>query len=208
MNTFIRIESVKANQADYLYHKQQIHGQNFACAGRLWMSEFDEIKRNLIEPQARAHKLAPSELDAEHFPRKADGTNLFLLALSQKGAGGNGDWEAFRGAMDKYIFTDATKKRMDDEVTKKLMRKLVEDYKGTGMTQEGVFFEETKSGLQLFLLRHLHYVIFGLDPFDDEKMEIIDDLHYDASSAAYHLKVRVCIFIRVVVAYYCVCVCF
>jgi hypothetical protein len=79
------IESLKANSADYIYHKYLIHGENFACAGGLWMSNFEVIKENLIEPQALAFKLAPSELDKDHLPR----SNLpheqmtFLLTLSQ-----------------------------------------------------------------------------------------------------------------------------
>ena len=39
-------------------------------------------------------------------------------------------------------------------------------------------------------MRYLHYVLLGLDPFDDQKMEDIISLHYDTPSAAYYLKVR------------------
>lgn len=154
------------------------------------MSGFNEVKKNLIEPQARTFKLAPSQLDQEHLPHSADGRLLFLLSLSQRGASGNGDWEAYRAAFEDYItHTEETKLRVNDETTKKLMEKLVGDYKKTGLKKEGEFFDNNDSGIQDFLLRYLHYVLFGLDPFDDEKMGIINDYHYDSRSAAFYLKV-------------------
>lgn len=191
INFFVTyIQSIRANQADYLYHKRLAHGENFVCAGGVWMSGFNEVKKNLIEPQARAFKLAPSQLDKEHLPRSDDGRLLFLLGLSQRGATGNGDWEAYRAAFEDYItHTEETKLRVNDETTKKLMDKLVADYKKTGLKKEGEFFENNDSGIQDFLLRYLHYVLLGLDPFDDEKMGILNDYHYDSRSAAYYLNI-------------------
>ena len=183
-------ESIRANKADYLYHKRVAHGENFVCAGGVWMSNFNEVKKNLIEPQARAFKLAPSELDQEHLPRTVDGRLLFLLGLSQRGAAGNGDWEAYRAAFEDYItHTEETKLRMNDETTKKLMDKLVSDYKDTGLQKEGEFFDNSDTGIQDYLLRYLHYVLMGLDPFDEEKMTILKEHHYDTSSAGYYLRV-------------------
>lgn len=155
------------------------------------MSNFHEIKKNLIEPQARGFKLAPSQLDSEHLPARPDGGLLFLLSLSQRGAGGNGDWEAYRAAFEDHItHNEETRLRMNDETTKTLLDKLTADYKNAGMKKEGAFFDDTDSGIHGYLLRYLHYVLFGLDPFDDQKMEDINSLHYDTSSAAYYLKVR------------------
>ncbi len=154
------------------------------------MASFDDIKKNLTEPQARAYKLAPSELDKEHLPKKPDGTLLFLLSLSQRGAAGNGDWEAYRHAFEDYVTNaEDAKLRLNDETTEKLMERIVADYKNTGMLKKGKFFDDNDAGLQDYLLRYLHYVLFGLDPFDEEKMGEINSLHYDRSSAAYYLKV-------------------
>lgn len=155
------------------------------------MSDFEEVKKNLIEPQARAFKLAPSELDRDHLPASNFGGRFnFLLSLSQKGAGGNGDWEAYRAAVEDYItHTEETRLRMNDDTVKKLRDKLVEDYKSTNMQNNGDFFENDESGLHDFLLKYLHYVFFGLDPFDESLMAPLNTLHYDSSSAAYHLHV-------------------
>jgi hypothetical protein len=81
-----------------LHHKR--------AAGGVWLGEFQELERALTEPQARGFKLASSALDPEHLPNASvGGRNVFLLSLSQKGAGGNhGDWEAFRrAAMEDHI---------------------------------------------------------------------------------------------------------
>lgn len=155
------------------------------------MSDFEEVKKNLIEPQARACKLAPSELDRAHLPASNFGGRFnFLLSLSQKGAGGNGDWEAYRAAVDDYITNPVdTQPRMNDDTAKKLFDKLVKDYKGSNMQNEGKFFDDDETGLKDFLLRYLHYVLFGLDPFDESLMAPLNTLHYDSSSAAYHLHV-------------------
>ena len=163
------------------------------------MSDFEEVKKNLIEPQARAYKLAPSELDREHLPASNFGGRFnFLLSLSQQGAGGNGDWEAFRGAVNDYITnTEETKLRMNDDTTKKLYDQLVKDYKGSNCKTDGMFFEDDESGLQDFLLKYLHYVLFGLNPFDESLMVPLNTLHYDSASAAYHLHVSsILIFVK------------
>ena len=176
----------------YLYHKRLIHGENFVCAGGVWMSNFDDVRRNLTDPQARAYKLAPSELDREHLPRKLDGSLLFLLSLSQKGAGGNGDWEAYRAAFEDFItHSEDTKLRLNDATSEKLMKRVVADYKNTGMQKKGKFFDDPDSGLQDFLLRYIHYVLLGIDPFDEAKIEEINSLHYDRASAAYYLQVSI-----------------
>lgn len=154
------------------------------------MSDFNEVKKNLIEPQARTFLLAPTKMDPKVVPRKPNGDLTMLINLSQKGAGGNGDWEAYRAAFEEYITTDKdTLRRMKgDETTRKLMEKLLENYKKTGMKTKGKFFDDDDYGLQDFILKYLHYVLFGLDPFDSALMKELDDLHYDRKSAAYYLK--------------------
>ena len=183
-------EAVRANKADFIYRKRIIHGENFVCAGGIWMCEFGEIKKNLIQPQARAFKLGSCELDHEHIPRKPDGSILFLLSLSQKGAAGEGSWEAYRAAFEDYITdTKESKIRMNDTTVEKLYHALGVGYKKNGMQKDGDFFDDDRSGINDFLLRYLHYVLLGIDPFDEEKFAIIRNLHYDSPSAVYYLKV-------------------
>ena len=189
------LESKDANGPEYLHRKRLTFGENFVCAGGVWMSGYETVKENLIQPQARAFKLAPSELDQEHLPRKADdGSLTFLLALSQKGAGGDGRWEAYRSAFEDYVSeTEETMLRNNgDETTKKLFDKLQEDYQKSEKTRGCAFFTDNDTGLQDFLLRYLHYVLLGLDPTDDAEMEELNHLHYDRLSAAYFLKVCSC----------------
>jgi len=155
------------------------------------MSGYEDVKKNLVEPQARTFRLAPSQLDKEHLPQKDDGSLTFLLAISQKGAGGDGRWEAYRSAFEDYVSeTEETLLRMNgDETTQKLFDKLQEEYKQSDKKTEGVFFQDNDTGLQDFLLRYLHYVLFGLDPLDDAIMEELNHLHYDRLSAAYYLNI-------------------
>ena len=164
------------------------------------MSNFEVIKKTLIEPQSKAYKLGPLQLDKNHLPRSnlPHGRMTFLLSLSQKGAGGNGDWEAFRGAVNDYItHPDYTKPRMNDGTVKKLMEKLVADYKNTGVKNPGDdFFKDYNSGLLDFLIKYLHYVLFGLDPFDPEIMEPLKTFHYESSSVNYYIKVSNSTYVR------------
>lgn len=190
---------MKCNKATYLHYKQLVHGDNFVCADGLWMCKFDDIKRNLIEPQARAFKLAPSPLDKQHLPRSnlPHKRLIFLLSLSQEGAGGNGDWEAYRGAVNDYITNPKTViPRMKDPVVQKLKDQLVADYKRSADSEDGAskeagtdFFTDVDSGLLDFLLKYLHFVLFGLDPFDKEIVEPMKALHYREKSAAFYLQV-------------------
>jgi len=157
------------------------------------MADFYEIKNNLIEPQARAFKLAPLELDQKRLPcNNIDGRFTFLLSLSQKGAGGTGDWEAYRACVEDHItHSEETSLRLNDDTTKKLIDGLVADYKATGMG--GEFFTDNDRGksstLKDFILRYFHYVLFGIDPDDKEKIQVLNEFHYHSASAAYHIKV-------------------
>mmetsp|Transcript_7665 Transcript_7665/g.11483 ORF Transcript_7665/g.11483 Transcript_7665/m.11483 type:complete len:459 (+) Transcript_7665:67-1443(+) len=183
-------QSIGANKGAYLYRKRLIHGPNFVCAGGVWLSQYPDVKKNLLEPQARAFKLAPSQLRKSVLPASNFGHRFnFLLSLSQRGAGGNGDWEAYRMCMEHTLFAEKTSLRLKDETSKALVQKLAEDYQTTSFGQEPSFYTDNNSGLKDFLARYLHYVIFGLDPFDEAIMKEIKTLHYDMLSATYHLAV-------------------
>ena len=118
----------------------------------------------------------------------------FFLSLSQEGAGGNGDWEAFRGCVNDTIFTKDTELRAQDGTSKKLIEKLTSDYKQANCAkdEDGVaaFFGSNESGLNDFLLRYLHYVVFGINPFDESIMNQLRDFHYGGGgSAGPHLHI-------------------
>ena len=183
-------QSVAANKGSYLYRQRLIHGPNFVCAGGVWLSQYSDVKKNLLEPQARAFKLAPAQLRKSVLPASNFGHRFnFLLSLSQRGAGGNGDWEAYRLCMEDTLFAEKTSLRLKDETSKALIQNLAEDYQATSFGQGRSFYTDNNSGLKDFLARYLHYVIFGLDPFDEAIMKEIKTLHYDMISAAYHIAV-------------------
>ncbi|KAL7562136.1 hypothetical protein ACA910_016695 [Epithemia clementina (nom. ined.)] len=183
-------QGVRGNEGPYLYRKRRIHGENFVCAGGVWMCNFHDIKRLLVEPQARTFMLASSALDPQHQPMiRERGRNVMLLSLSQRGAGGNGDWEAFRGALEDYIFnTEDAMLRSKDDTTQRLFDQLGNDYKTSNQGRKKTFFTSQEFGLLPFLLKYLHYVFLGIDPTDESLISELIDFHYDNQSAAYHLK--------------------
>lgn len=189
---FSIIQGVRANQATYLYRKYRVHGPNFCCASGVWISDYKSVQTNLLEPQGRAMKLAPSSLDGAHLPHgnlEGDGRLTFLLALSQKDAGGDGSYEGFRKAFEDYITNSkGTMERLNDDVTKGIVDKMVQEYRKMGGYESRKFFKDNDVGLMDFLLKYLHYVLFGLDPNDSEVMNTLNKLHYDSMSASYYLK--------------------
>ena len=192
---FSIIQGVRANQATYLYRKYKVFGTNFCCAGGVWISDFQSVRSNLLQPQARTKKLAPSTLDGAHLPHvnlEGDGRLTFLLALSQESAGGDGTYEGFRQAFVDFITSSSsTNERLSDGTTQSLLEKMVAEYNDMGGHSSKAFFKDNDLGLHDFILRYLHYVLFGLDPNDDEIMGVLNKLHYDSISATYYLKVCV-----------------
>eukprot|EP00527_Entomoneis_sp_CCMP2396_P007973 CAMPEP_0198151442 /NCGR_PEP_ID=MMETSP1443-20131203/55551_1 /TAXON_ID=186043 /ORGANISM="Entomoneis sp., Strain CCMP2396" /LENGTH=405 /DNA_ID=CAMNT_0043817097 /DNA_START=250 /DNA_END=1467 /DNA_ORIENTATION=+ len=179
-----------ANQVPYLYRKLKANGGDFCCAGGVWLSDFDDIAQALTEPQARSYRLASSLIDPKHIPMIPEhGRNVFLLSLSDKDAGGNGDHEAFRAAMDDFVFNDqiTMERQNNTAICDVLFSKLASDYLEMGHS-DTFFHKDNDRGWKDFLLRYLHYVVFGLDPTDDKIMKPLDKLHNDSASAAYYLK--------------------
>ena len=126
-------------------------------------------------------------LDSNHSPNQdVGGRNLFLLSLSDQEAGGNGDHEAFKKCLQKYLFNDTTTQRQQDAIAKRLLDQLAADYVAMphGMGEE--FFTSDKRGLLRFLVRYLHYVIFGIDPDDEASINLLTTLHYTRNSVLHY----------------------
>lgn len=181
------VEGIIANEPTYLDAKRLAFGSNFCCAGQVVISDFQTIETALTSPQARTWQLGTSILDANHAPNQdVGGRNVLLLSLSDKEASGNSDHAAFRNCM-RYILNDATTKRQRDETSRHLLAQLVADYVEMPHGVGGEFFTNDRRGLMRFIVRYLHYVLFGLDPNDEESMHLLTDLHYTRGSAAYYL---------------------
>jgi hypothetical protein len=136
------------------------------------LGNFEDVERALTSPQARRNILGSSYLDPAHLPDIPDGGRLvFLLALSDEEAGGNGDWEAFRRCLEDYLTNEMSLQRSKDETSARLLEELAKDYKYMDHEPGGDFFKTEKKGLKRFLVRYIHYTLFGLDPDDRTTMD-------------------------------------
>ncbi len=174
----------------YLDAKRLALGPNFCCAGQVVLGEFKTLETALTSPQARTWRLGTSVLDANHAPNQdVGGRNVFLLSLSDAEAGGSDDHEAFRKCMQKYLLNDAATERQRDPTAKRLLAQLGADYAEMPHGLNGEFFTNDKRGWMGFLVRYLHYVLFGLDPDDEESVSLLTKLHYTRMSPVYYLAV-------------------
>lgn len=182
------VEGLIANEPTYLDAKRQALGANFCCAGQVVLSEFQTLETALTSPQARTWRLGTSVLDANQAPNQdVDGRNVFLLALSDAEAGGTGDHETFRNCMQKYVLNQETIERQGDVTAKRLLDQLAADYLAMPHGLGGEFFTNDKCGLMGFMIRYLHYVLFGLNPDDTETVNLLTDLHYTRLSPLHYL---------------------
>jgi cytochrome P450 len=182
------VEGLLANEPTYLNSKQQEFGPNFCCAGQVVLGEFETLEAALTSPQARTWRLGTTILDAQAAPNQdVSGRNLFLLSLSDESAGGNGDHAAFRKCMQNYLLNESASARQQDPIAKGLLNKLAADYRNLPHDRGGTFFTDQQQGLMQFMIRYLHYVMFGLDPNDDESMHLLTDLHYTRLSPTHYI---------------------
>ncbi|HEY9641693.1 MAG TPA: hypothetical protein V6C57_14495 [Coleofasciculaceae cyanobacterium] len=182
------VEGIIANEPTYLDTKRQTFGDTFCCAGQVVMGEFSALETALTSPQARTWRLGTSLLDGSHAPNQDVGErNVFLLSLSDQEAGGNGDHAAFRACMQKYLLNDATTARQHDATARRLLDQLGADYAEMPHGTGGLFFTDVNRGWMGFLVRYLHYVLFGLNPDDHEAIALLTDLHYTRLSPLHYL---------------------
>lgn len=188
--TIALIEGLIANEPTYLHTKRRAFGANFCCAGQVAIGDFATLETALTSPQARDWRLGTAVLDANHSPNQdVGGRNVFLLSLSDRAAGGNGDREAFRKCMQKYLMNDTTTDRQRDAIARRLLDRLAADYAQMPHGAGGAFFTDVKRGWMGFLVRYLHYVIFGINPDDNESIALLTDLHYTRQSPLHYFAV-------------------
>ncbi len=184
------IEGLIANEPTYLQVKRLAFGANFCCAGQVVMGEFDTLEKALTSPQARDWRLGTSVLDANNSPNQdVGGRNLFLLSLSDRETDGSSNHAAFRSCMQKYLLNSAAADRQGDEIARRLLDQLASDYAQMPHGAGGAFFTDVKRGWMGFLVRYLHYVIFGINPDDSESIELLTELHYTRQSPLHYFAV-------------------
>lgn len=189
------VEGVLANIPTYLVDLKAAFGSTFVCAGQVVFADDVSLKRFLTSPQARTTQLGVTMLERDSLPSLDIGERLSLMiVLSEQQEGGNGDFEAFVSAFKKYMFNDAAKARQKDATAKKLLDCLAQDYvemphgRGTrvlGFVEaNGTSFFVGKQGLSFFLVKYLHYVLFGLDPTDEKTMNKLYALLFEGFAGA------------------------
>ncbi|MEG4807478.1 cytochrome 450 [Microcoleus sp. F8-D3] len=184
------IEGLIANEPTYLQIKRLAFGANFCCAGQVVMGEFDTLEKALTSPQARGWRLGTSVLDPDRAPNQdVGGRNLFLLSLSDRETDGSSNHAAFRSCMQKYLFNSATADRQGDEISRRLLLRIAADYAEMSHGAGGAFFTDVKRGWMGFLVRYLHYAIFGINPDDSESIELLTELHYTRQSPLHYFAV-------------------
>ena len=184
------MEGLIANEATYLQVKRLAFGANFCCAGQVVMSEFATLEKALTSPQARGWRLGTSVLDPDSAPNQdVGGRNLFLLSLSDRETDASSHHAAFRSCMQKYLLNSATTDRQGDEIARRLLDRLAADYTGMPHGTGGAFFTDVRRGWVGFLVRYLHYVIFGINPDDSESIGILTDLYYIRHSPLHYFAV-------------------
>ncbi|BAY07643.1 cytochrome 450 [Calothrix sp. NIES-2098] len=182
------VEGLIANEPTYLDAKRLAFGSNFCCAGQVVLGEFNTLETALTSPQARTWQLGTSVLDADQAPNHdVDERNVFLLSLSDEEAGGSSDHKAFRQCMQKYTLNAATTERQRDAIAKKLLDKLAADYLEMPHGMGGEFFSDEKRGWMGFIVRYMHYVLFGLNPDDEQSINLLTDLYYTRMSPLHYL---------------------
>jgi hypothetical protein len=187
------VEGLVANEPTYLDRKRQTFGSNFCSAGQVVMGDFATVETALTSPQARTWRLGTSILDANQSPNQdVEGRNLFLLALSDQAAsdqaaGDSSDHAAFLACMQTYLLNQDAAARQQDATAQRLLNQLAADYRDMPHDAGGSFFTDEHRGWMGFLVRYLHYVMFGLDPNNAEAIALLTDLHYTRLSPVHYL---------------------
>ncbi|MEM8829907.1 MAG: cytochrome 450 [Cyanobacteria bacterium P01_G01_bin.19] len=179
------IEGISGNNPVYLDTQRQALGSNFCCAGQVVLGEFQTLETALTSPQARTWRLGTTILSKDHAAGVDDGgRNVFLISLGDREAGG-GDHHAFRKCMNDYLINDAAIARQQDAVARQLLENLAADYLSMPHGMGEAFFTDDRRGWMGFMVRYLHYVLFGIDP-DSAEISILTNLHYTSRGTLHY----------------------
>ncbi|MGB8701107.1 MAG: hypothetical protein WCD18_16975, partial [Thermosynechococcaceae cyanobacterium] len=77
--------------------------------------------------------------------------------------------------------------RQRDATAERLLNQLGADYKEMPHGAGDPFFTDDQRGWMGFLVRYLHYVLFGLDPDDKATIGFLTDLHYTRKGPAHYV---------------------
>jgi hypothetical protein len=179
------VEGIIGNNPVYLDAQRQAFGLNFCCAGQVVLGEFQTLETALTSPQARTWRLGTTILSKVHAAGVDDGgRNVFLISLSDEAAGGQ-DHEAFSKCMKDYLINDTAIARQQDTVALELVENLAADYLSMPHGAGEAFFTDDRQGWMGFMVRYLHYVLFGIDP-DSAEIAVLTNLHYTSKGTLHY----------------------
>ncbi len=184
------VEGLLANQPNYLDRKRAMFGHNFCCAGEVVLGDFSTVEQALTQPQARTYRLGTTVLDRNKL--MAGSKKAFALALSdpqitKEGyTDGTAHTDVIKLVRD-LVINEKSFQRQEDNTAKRLLQEVARDYAEMDHSMGGAFFTAFDRGLQRFLVRYQHYVLFGLDPDDKPKMDLLTKLYYESQGTAYFL---------------------
>jgi len=176
-----------AGMSRNFFRAWQKWGDTFCTCNQVWMGSFRDVSKAFTSPQARTFNLGESALLPERLPDKKNTRCVFLLALSDQAAGGNGWHEAFLKCMVDYTLgAQDVATRRSDATANSLLDTLVQQYESMPHGPQEEFWTSQTGGWIPFVIKFLHYVMFGIDPSSEETFKILsakylgalDNLHY------------------------------
>jgi len=178
MNTPIEVvDSLYVGRSDAFIPAREKYGSNFCAAGMVWLGSFKDVSQAVTSPQARSYQLGEHPLLPRNLPDVGRSRLVFLLSLSDKGAGGSGEHAAFRQCFIDHMFSESDARRKDS-TAESLLQTLAQDYADLPHeTAADEFFSDPEKGMLPFITKYLHYVLFGIDPTEKETFEILESFY-------------------------------
>lgn len=153
--------------------------------GEVCLSGFSDVAHAITTPQARTFRLGRTPHAPRRMPKGVNGRNIWMLSLSQKGAGGDGTHEALRKSMEDHVIGADALKRQKDSVAQFIVHQLLVDYKATtrviGKKNKKIVTNAkfyTDNWL-VFWTKYMHYCLFGINPLDETKISVMRNFFYN-----------------------------
>ena len=97
-----------------------------------------------------------------------------------------------RAATDRYIFFRRMARQQRDPKAEQIMDQFMEDYRSMTHGKGGKFFTNKKRGMLPFMIKYIHYCMYGINPNEKKKIDILYEFYYVSkakTAALYYFKV-------------------
>lgn len=167
------VQSLGVGRTSQFFALFEKWGSNFCASGEVWLGSFKDVSGALLNPQARYTWLGEHPLLATNLPDTKNSRCVFLLALSDRGAGGNGSHKAFRDCVvEATMENDGVSARRKDATARKIVDDFVLEYTKYLQDKKETFRYET---VPTTMIKYLHYVMFGIQPDDEAAQKPLRD---------------------------------